>query len=110
MSAPRRYRLILTLALVVGLLASLYVAVVRVHHERNARRVELVMDYPDFAALARSYGYDQRAFLRSRKRAGLTSLAVAEELGSGVSSSVRESETMTGASSPSAPGPELSSR
>jgi hypothetical protein len=84
MSAPRRYRLILTLALVVGLLASLYVAVVRVHHERNARRVELVMDYPDFAALARSYGYDEEQLLIALRRAGLTSLAVSEELGANI--------------------------
>ena len=86
MSAPRRYRLILTIALVAGLLASLYVAVVRVHHERNARRVELAMDYPDFSALARSYGYDEEQLLIALRRAGLTSLAVSEELGSTINS------------------------
>jgi hypothetical protein len=84
MSAPRRYRLILTLALVAGLLASLYVAVVRVRHEHNARRVEIVMDYPDFSALARSYGYNEEQLLIALRRAGLTSLAVSEELGSNV--------------------------
>jgi hypothetical protein len=84
MSAPRRYRLILTVALVVGLLASLYVSVVRVHREHNARRVELAMDYPDFSALARSYGYDEEQLLIALRRAGLTSLAVSEELGSNI--------------------------
>jgi hypothetical protein len=81
------YRRLLLILLAVGLAAAAYVAVRRVHHEAQARYVEIVMDDADFAALARSYGYDQRAFLRSLKAAGLTSLAVAEELGSGVSSS-----------------------
>jgi hypothetical protein len=86
MSAPRRYRLILTAALIAGLLASLYVAVVRVHREHNARRVEIVMDYPDFNALARSYGYNEEQLLIAFRRAGLTSLAVSEELGSSIDS------------------------
>ncbi len=81
------YRRILCLLLAVGLLAAMSVAVRRVRHEAQARYVEIVMDDADFASLARSYGYDQRAFLRALKAAGLTSLAVAEELGSGVSSS-----------------------
>jgi len=59
---------------------------VRVHHERNARRVELAMDYPDFSALARSYGYDEEQLLIALRRAGLTSLAVSEELGSTINS------------------------
>ena len=42
------------------------------------------MDYPDFAALARSYGYNELQFLIALRRAGLTSLAVPEELGSGI--------------------------
>lgn len=45
------------------------------------------MDDADFASLARSYAYDQPSFLRELRRAGLTSLAVAEELGGAVSSS-----------------------
>ncbi len=45
------------------------------------------MDDADFQTLARSYAYDQRAFLIALRRAGLTSLAVQEELGAGVSSS-----------------------
>jgi hypothetical protein len=86
MSAPRRYRLALTVALVVGLLASLYVAAFRAHEERDSRRVEIVMDYPDFSALARSYAYNEEQFLVALRRAGLTSLAVSEELGGSVNS------------------------
>ncbi|MGD0474219.1 MAG: DUF5693 family protein [Candidatus Velthaea sp.] len=81
------YRRILLILLAVGLAAAAYVAVRRIHHEAQARYVEIVLDDADFASLARSYGYDQRSFLRALKGAGLTSLAVAEELGSGVSSS-----------------------
>jgi len=86
MSAPRRYRLALTVALVVGLLAALYVAAVRAHEERDSRRVEIVMDYPDFSALARSYAYNEEQFLVALRRVGLTSLAVSEELGASVNS------------------------
>ena len=43
------------------------------------------MDDQDFQSLARSYAYDQRAFLIALRRAGLTSLAVQEELGGQVS-------------------------
>ena len=81
------YRRILLILLAVGLAAAAYVAVRRVHHELQARNVEIVMDDADFVSLARSYGYDQRAFLLALKRAGLTSLAVAEELGGGISAS-----------------------
>lgn len=59
-------------------------AAYRVHVESQARRVELVMDYPDFSALARSYGYNELQFLIALRRAGLTSLAIPEELGSGI--------------------------
>ncbi|HTD33650.1 MAG TPA: hypothetical protein VK665_08330, partial [Candidatus Elarobacter sp.] len=79
------YRRILLAVLAVGLLASLYVAVRRERHEHRANRVEIVMDDQDFQSLARSYGYDQRAFLIALRRAGLTSLAVQEELGGQVS-------------------------
>ncbi|MEO6990854.1 MAG: DUF5693 family protein [Candidatus Baltobacteraceae bacterium] len=67
-----------------ALLAALYVAVVRAHVESQSRRVELAMDYTDFSSLARSYGYDELQFLIALRRAGLTSLAVAEQLGSGI--------------------------
>ena len=45
------------------------------------------MDYADFSALAHSYNYDELQFLIALRRAGLTSLAVPEELGSGINSS-----------------------
>lgn len=73
--------------LALGLLASLFVTARRERHERAASRVEIVMDDQDFQSLARSYNYDQRAFLIALRRAGLTSLAVQEELGSQVPSS-----------------------
>ena len=86
MSAPRRYRLALTVVLGVALLAAFYVAVVRAHREAGARRVEIAMDYADFASLAQSYGYDSEQFLVALRRAGLTSLAVSEELGGNINS------------------------
>jgi uncharacterized protein DUF5693 len=73
--------------LAVALLAALYVAVYRAHVESQARRVEIAMDYPDFSALARSYGYNELQLLIALRRAGLTSLAVPEELGSGINTS-----------------------
>ena len=85
-SAPRRYRLALTVALVAGLLAALFVAAYRAKEERASRRVELAMDYPDFSALARSYAYNEEQLLVALRRAGLTSLAVSEELGANVDS------------------------
>ena len=79
-------RRILSLLLAIGLLASLYVAIRRERHEHAARTVEIVMDDADFSAFARSYGYDQRALLAAMHAAGLTSLAVSEELGTSISS------------------------
>ncbi|HUA09888.1 MAG TPA: DUF5693 family protein [Candidatus Acidoferrales bacterium] len=70
--------------LAVSLLASLAVAAFRVHTESQANRVELAMDYTDFSALARSYNYNPAAFLIALRRAGLTSLALTEELGANV--------------------------
>ncbi len=81
------YRRFLLAVLAVGLLACLTIAVRRERHEHRANRVEIVMDDQDFQSLARSYAYDQRAFLIALRRAGLTSLAVQEELGGQVSSS-----------------------
>ena len=81
------YRRILLALLALGLLACAFVAVRRERHEHKANRVEIVMDDADFQSLARSYAYDQRAFLIALRRAGLTSLAVAEELGGQVASS-----------------------
>ena len=42
------------------------------------------MDFTDFDALARSYDYNPAAFLIALRRAGLTSLALTEELGANV--------------------------
>ncbi|HEY6450512.1 MAG TPA: DUF5693 family protein [Candidatus Cybelea sp.] len=70
--------------LIVALLASLAVALFRVRTESRARRVELAMDFTDFDALARSYDYNPAAFLIALRRAGLTSLALTEELGANV--------------------------
>lgn len=75
------YRRLLYVLLALGLLAALHVTERRDRQERAASSVEIVMDDGDFAFLARSYGYDQERFLADLKGAGLTSLAVSEELG-----------------------------
>ncbi len=81
------YRRLLLTVLALGLVACLFVALRRERHEHRADRVEIAMDDQDFQSLARSYGYDQRAFLIALRRAGLTSLAVQEELGGQVAAS-----------------------
>lgn len=78
------YRRLLFGLLALALLASLLVALRRERQERAARSVEIALDDGDFAAFARSYGLDQLALLRRFRAAGLTSLAVSEELGGGV--------------------------
>lgn len=75
---PRRLAL---LALVIGLLASLFVAVRREHREAADRNVEIVMDDADFQAAADAAGIDETLFLKQLRKAGLTSLGVSEELG-----------------------------
>jgi hypothetical protein len=50
-----------------------------VRAEEASRRVELVADEADFAALARARGADPAAFLQSLRKAGVTSLGVAED-------------------------------
>lgn len=70
--------------LAVAMLASLAVAFFRVRTESHARRVEIAMDWTDFDALARAYDYNPAAFLIALRRAGLTSLALTEELGANV--------------------------
>ncbi len=80
---PRESRVrFAALVLLLALLASLTVAVFRFRTEARATRVELAMDYSDFVQLARSYDYNPAAFLIALRRAGLTSLALTEELGS----------------------------
>jgi hypothetical protein len=70
--------------LLVALLACAVVAVFRVRAESNAQRVEIAMDYSDFVQLARSYNYNPSAFLIALRRAGLTSLALSEQLGANI--------------------------
>jgi Family of unknown function (DUF5693) len=72
------------LLLLVALIASLAVAAFRARTESHANRVELAMDFADLDALARSYDYNPAAFLIALRRAGLTSLALTEELGANV--------------------------
>ena len=79
---PRtRYAVVI---LIVALVASLAVAAFRMRTESHARRVELAMDYTDLNALARANDYNPAAFLIALRRAGLTSLALTEELGANV--------------------------
>ena len=75
------YRGILAAVIALALFACAYVAVWRVRVESQARRVELAMDYGDFLSMARAYDYNQEQLLIALRRAGLTSLAVSEELG-----------------------------
>jgi hypothetical protein len=82
--------------LCVGMIAALLVAFMRAREERHARRVEIAMDYLDFSTLARSYGYDEAQLLIALRRAGLTSLAIPEELGSAIGAS-GDSELIAGA-------------
>jgi hypothetical protein len=91
------FRRIVLLVLAVGLLAALYVAVRRERHEATARNVEIVMDDADFSALAKSMAYDEGAFLTELRRAGLTSLAVSEELGANVPAAANASVYAGGA-------------
>ncbi len=91
--AKTRYAALL---LLIALLASLAVAVLRIHTESQTRRVEIAMDYTDFIQLARSYNYNPPAFLIALRRAGLTSLALTEELGANVGDNGRAYAT-TGA-------------
>jgi hypothetical protein len=73
--------------LLIALLASAFIAFSRIRVEQSTRRVELAMDYNDFVSLARSYNYDPSGFLVALRRAGLTSLALSEELGANVGTS-----------------------
>jgi hypothetical protein len=72
------------LVLLVALLACVAVAFFRWRVEAETRRVELTMDYTDFVQFARSYNYNPAAFLIELRRAGLTSLALTEQLGTNV--------------------------
>jgi hypothetical protein len=79
--------------LLIALLACAFVAISRVRVEQQTRRVEIAMDYNDFLSFARSYNYNPEAFLVQLRRAGLTSLALTEELGGSVTSSASGNAT-----------------
>lgn len=85
------------LVLAIALLASLAVAAFRFRTESHANRVEIAMDYADFVDLARSYDYNPAAFLVALRRAGLTSLALTEELGSDIGTNGKAYATTGGA-------------
>lgn len=70
--------------LAIALLACLAIAVFRFRVEAQSNSVELAMDYSDFVQLAQAYDYNASAFLIALRRAGLTSVALSEELGSDI--------------------------
>ena len=78
MTALRRVALAV---LAIGAVASLLVAADRWRFERAARAVEISMDQQDLADFARAFGYRMDELLREMRRAGLTSVAVYEEIG-----------------------------
>ena len=78
------YRRVLLVILGIALLANVYVALSRFQKERHSKHVEIAMDFTDFDGLARSYGYNEEQFLVELRRAGLTSIALSEELGASV--------------------------
>jgi hypothetical protein len=92
-----RYRQALIAVLGLALLASLYVTAVRYSKERQSKHVEITMDWTDFDTLARSYGYNEEQFLIELRRAGLTSIAIGEELGSAVGTVTPNAAAYTGA-------------
>ena len=73
--------------LLLALIASMVVAVERFRVEGATRRVELAMDYNDFLTLAHAYNYEPAVLLLQLRRAGLTTLALTEELGANLSGS-----------------------
>ncbi len=83
--------------LLLALIASLAVALFRVRTEAHANRVELAMDFTDLDALARSYDYNPAGLLIALRRAGLTSLALTEELGTNVGNNGKAYATTGGA-------------
>ncbi len=68
-------------AIIAGTLAALLVAWDRHRFEALNRTVEVTMDQQDLADFAHAYGYNMDELLRQMRRAGLTSVAVYEELG-----------------------------
>lgn len=74
-------RRIALIAIIAGVLASLLIAGDRWRFEARNRTVDISMDQQDLSDFARAYGYDMTELLREMHRAGLTSVAVYEELG-----------------------------
>src|SRR5215470_6725521 len=66
---------------VIGAVASLIAAGIRLLVEHRSKFVEITMDQQDLADFTSAYGYDMNGLLRLMKASGLTSLAVYEELG-----------------------------
>ena len=87
-SAPARFA---AWVLLVALVAALGVAGFRYNLERHSRHVELAMDFNDIVQLAQAQDYPLDAFLVELRKAGLTSLALTEELGSDISGSTHAS-------------------
>src|ERR1700730_13582322 len=78
MSMLRRVAVVL---IALGLVASLLVAFDRWRYEAQNKTVEVTIDQQDLSDFAHAYGYDLDELLREMRRAGLTSVAVYEELG-----------------------------
>ena len=78
MSMPRRVAVVL---IALGLIASLLVAYDRWRYEAQNKTVEVTIDQQDLTDFTHAYGYDLDELLREMRRAGLTSVAVYEELG-----------------------------
>jgi len=66
---------------VIGAVASLVAAGIRLLVEHRSKFVEITMDQQDLSDFTSAYGYDMNGLLRLMKASGLTSLAVYEELG-----------------------------
>jgi len=84
------------LLLLLALLSCAFVAVSRAIKERQTNRVEIAMDYNDFLAFARSYDYNPATFLVELRRAGLTSLALSEELGASLNGASSHATAISG--------------
>ena len=70
---------ILIVILIVGLLASLFVAAQRVKVESRNKAVELVVDYAEIAQIVAATGRSEMDVLRSLKQNGVTGVAVTEQ-------------------------------
>lgn len=78
MSYSKSHNRVLLVAVLVGLIASLVIFWQRHQVEVANSTVELMMDYEDLEALARSEGMETDEVLRQFKQAGLTTLAIYE--------------------------------